>query len=46
MHVDEKMIALSPGMAVAVEIKTGWRRVMDYFLSPLVEYGSESLRER
>jgi hemolysin D len=46
IHVDEKMIALSPGMAVAVEIKTGWRRVMDYFLSPLVEYGSESLRER
>jgi hemolysin D len=38
--------ALGPGMAVAVEIKTGQRRVIDYFLSPLMRHTSESLRER
>jgi len=37
---------LSPGMAVAVEIKTGRRRVIDYFLSPLIATTSESMRER
>lgn len=37
---------LSPGMAVTVEIKTGKRRVVEYFLSPLLRYGDESLRER
>lgn len=38
--------ALGPGMAVAVEIKTGRRRVIEYFLSPLQRHTSESLRER
>jgi len=38
--------ALGPGMAVAVEIKTGQRRVIEYFLSPLQRHTSESLRER
>jgi hemolysin D len=33
-------------MAVAVEIKTGQRRVIEYFLSPLQRHTSESLRER
>jgi hemolysin D len=46
MLVDEKSIPLSPGMVVSVEIKTGRRRVIDYFLSPLMQHGSESLRER
>lgn len=46
IRVDEKIIPLTPGMAVAAEIKTGRRRVMDYFLSPLLQYGDESLRER
>ncbi len=39
-------VALSPGMAVTVEIKTDRRRVIDYFLSPLQQYTDESLRER
>jgi len=39
-------IRLSPGMAVTVEIKTGRRRIIEYFLGPLVEYATESLRER
>lgn len=46
MQVEEKTVSLTPGMAVTVEIKTGKRRVIEYFLSPLMQYGSESLRER
>ena len=46
LNVDGKTVNLSPGMAVTVEIKTGKRRVIDYFLSPLLQYGDESLRER
>ena len=34
------------GMAVSLEVKTGKRRVIEYFLSPLLQRGSESLRER
>jgi hemolysin D len=33
-------------MAVTAEIKTDKRKVIDYFLSPLKAYGSESFRER
>lgn len=46
VQVDGAAVALSPGMAVAVEIKTGRRRVIEYFLSPLIAYANESLRER
>lgn len=46
IRVGERDIPLSPGMAVTAEIKTDKRRVIDYFLSPLKAYASESLRER
>ena len=46
LNVDGTPVSLSPGMAVSVEIKTGKRRVIDYFLSPLMRHASESLRER
>ena len=46
IQVDEKSIALSRGMVVSVEIKTGNRRVIEYFLNPLMQYANESLRER
>jgi hemolysin D len=46
LTVDGKNVNLTPGMAVTVEIKTGKRRVIEYFLSPLMQYGDESLRER
>ncbi len=39
-------VNLSPGMAVMVDVKTGKRRVVDYFLDPLFKYKNESLRER
>ncbi len=44
--VGDKNIALSPGMAVSTEISTGMRRVIEYFLSPLLRYQDESLTER
>ena len=46
MRVDDKMLNLSPGMAVTVEIKTGTRRIIDYLLSPILRHSQESLRER
>lgn len=46
MQVETKRVNLSPGMAVTVEIKTGTRRVIEYFLSPLVKHVGESLQER
>ncbi|MBI3524413.1 MAG: HlyD family type I secretion periplasmic adaptor subunit [Betaproteobacteria bacterium] len=46
IQVDGKTVSLSPGMAASVEIKTGTRQVIEYFLSPLLQYQNESLRER
>lgn len=46
MQLEKKIVNLSPGMAVTAEIKTGKRRVVEYFLSPLMQYKDESLRER
>jgi hemolysin D len=46
MEVDDKLLNLSPGMAVTVEIKTGTRRIIDYLLSPILRHHQESLRER
>ena len=45
-NVGNKIVRLTPGMVVSVEVKTGTRRVIEYFLSPLIQYSSESLRER
>jgi hemolysin D len=46
MQVEGKLVSLTPGMAVTVEIKTGQRRVIEYVLSPLLRYKQSSLRER
>ena len=46
IQIENKSVNLSPGMAVAVEIKTGKRRLIEYFLSPLLRYKQESIRER
>lgn len=46
MQIDERLVTLSPGMAVTVEIKTGTRRVIEYLLSPLAKHQHKSLRER
>ena len=44
--VDGRQVPLTAGMQATVDIKTGTRRVIEYVLSPLVQHGRESLRER
>jgi hemolysin D len=46
MDIDGRNVALTPGMAVNVDIKTGDRRILEYFLSPLLQHEHESLHER
>jgi hemolysin D len=46
MPVNEKMVNLSPGMAVTVEMNMGKRKLIEYLLSPLLRYKDESVRER
>jgi hemolysin D len=46
MTIDNAAIPLTPGMTVAVEIRTDSRRVIDYLLSPLAKIASEAARER
>ncbi|MDP1651357.1 MAG: HlyD family type I secretion periplasmic adaptor subunit [Rhodocyclaceae bacterium] len=46
LQVESKTVNLTPGMAVTVEVKTAQRRVIEYFLAPLLQYKDESLRER
>jgi len=46
MQGGEKLVKLSPGMAVTVEVKTGSRRIISYLLSPLAKYKRDALRER
>lgn len=46
IDVDGTPVNLSPGMAVSVEIKTGKRRVIEYFFAPLIQHAQESMRER
>ena len=46
MQVQEKIVNLSPGMAVTVEVNLGKRRLIEYLLSPLLRYKDESVRER
>jgi hemolysin D len=46
MQVNGKIVNLSPGMAVTVEVKIGKRRIIEYVLSPLLRYKEESIQER
>jgi hemolysin D len=46
ISVDGKQVALLPGMAVTVEIKTGQRRAIDFLMSPLREVAAGAARER
>lgn len=38
--------SVAPGMAVTADIAIGKRRVLEYFLAPILRYKEESLRER
>ena len=46
LQVGDKDVELLPGMSVTAEIKTGKRRLIEFFLSPLLRYKAESIRER
>jgi hemolysin D len=46
IQVKDKIVPLTAGMSVNVEIKTGERRVIEYVLSPVMKHQQESLRER
>tara|TARA_Y100000590_G_C15646408_1_gene987045 strand:- start:237 stop:1607 length:1371 start_codon:yes stop_codon:yes gene_type:complete len=39
-------ISLIPGMSLSAEIKTGNRRIIEFFLSPVMQHIDESMRER
>lgn len=43
--VENRQGSLSPGMTVTTDIKIGKRRVIEFFLTPILRYTSESLRE-
>ena len=42
----DRRVPLAPSMAAAVEVATGKRRAIDFFLSPLRRYTDEALHER
>jgi hemolysin D len=46
LSIDGRYVPVSPGMAVAVEVKTNKRRIIEFFLSPIVKYAKEGLTLR
>ena len=44
--VNGKEVKLIPGMEVTAEVQTGHRRIIEFFLAPLLRYKQEGLRER
>lgn len=46
MQLENKQVNLSPGMNVTVEIKTGQRKLIEFFLDPLLRGVKETARER
>ena len=44
--VENRQVPLAPGMSVTADIKTGDRRIIEYFLSPLLRYRDATLKER
>jgi hemolysin D len=46
MYVNGRDVSITPGMALTVEVKTNQRRIIEFFLSPLVKYAKESLTLR
>lgn len=46
LFVDNKYININSGMSVVAEVKTGSRRIIDFFLTPVRKNIEESVRER
>ena len=45
IQIENKRVKLRPGMPITAEVKTGKRRLIEIFLSPLLRYKQESIRE-
>lgn len=46
LPVNGKDVSITPGMTVMVEAQTGKRKIIEYFLAPLIQHVDESARER
>ena len=46
IQVGDRSVVLTPEMSVMAEVKTGQRRIIEFFLSPLLKYKEEGIRER
>lgn len=46
LHKQGKAFPIRSGMTASIEVKTGERRIIEYFLSPLTKAFKESLHER
>ncbi|MGE5417327.1 MAG: HlyD family type I secretion periplasmic adaptor subunit [Acidobacteriota bacterium] len=46
LAVNGRNVTLTPGMTASAEIKTGKRRIIEFFLSPIMKYFNESLTLR
>lgn len=46
IFVKGKEVRLMPSMAVTAEVKTGKRRILEFFMASLLRYKEESIRER
>lgn len=44
--IDGNDVNISPGMTVSAEIKTGQRRIIEFFLEPIIKYAKESITLR
>ena len=42
----EKLVNMTQGMAVTVEVKTGKRKLIEFLMSRLLRYKGESMREQ
>lgn len=46
ININGKENNICPGMSVSVEIKTGERRIIEFFLEPIIKYTKESIKLR
>jgi hemolysin D len=46
LRVNDKDVKLIPGMAVTAAMQTGHRKIIEFFMAPLLRYRQEGLRER
>ncbi|MCF7790748.1 MAG: HlyD family type I secretion periplasmic adaptor subunit [Victivallales bacterium] len=46
IRVGKKYVKLVPGMSLTAEIKTGSRRIIEYFLEPLMKFKDEAFKKR